>query len=268
MRRILVGLIATAAMAVAAVAEERLGGLYLSEAFPDPAVASMVAAARSGNFREVDALIAKGVDVNYRGTQGVTPIAWVVAAGDTRAAAHLLDAKADPNVKMPKNSSAMSIAVESGTPAMLKTLLAKGGNPNLRGPDDDTLLCIAAFKQRKDQIDVLLEHGADINGQYTRGDGTAATAAITVGRFDLAVYLVERGLNHDLQKLGAAAEIRVVPKTSEQQRWKDKLIAMLKERGVVFPAAHRRIAPPPGGALERLENERRRKAVQGSTTDQ
>ena len=227
-------------------------------------VAAMVAAARRRDFREVDALIAKGVDVNYRGAQGITPIAWVVAAGDVRAAAHLLDAKADPNVKMPKNASAMSIAVELGTPAMLEQLLKNGGDPNLRGPDDDPLLHIAAFRQRRDQINVLLKYGADINGQSERDQTTAAVAAVVVGRFDLAVYLVERGLTANLQRLGAAAEVRHVPSASEQQRWKDQLIAMLKERGVTFPAVTRRVAPPPARVVE---EERRRKALQGPKSD-
>lgn len=250
-----------AAVATNAAAEERLGGMGLSEAFPDAQVAAMVAAARSGNFREVDTLIAKGADVNYRGAQGITPIAWVVAAGDSRAAAHLLDAKADPNAKLPKNSSAMSIAVELGTPAMLEQLLKKGGNPNLRGQDDDPLLHRAAYKQRKEQIDLLLKYGADINGVNEHDKGTAAAAAIVVGRFDLAVYLVERGLNANLQELGATAEIRHVPSASEQQRWKNQLIAMLKERGVTFPAVVRRTTPPPARIVEA---EKRRKALQES----
>lgn len=241
--------------------QEALGGQRISEAFPDAAVAALVRAARSGDFREVDALIARGVDVNYRGTQGITPIAWVVAAGDVKAAGHLLDAKADPNVKMPKNSSAMSIAVELGTPAMLEQLLKKGGNPNLRAQDDDPLLHRAAYRQRKEQINLLLKYGADINGVNEHDKGTAASAAIVVGRFDLAVDLVERGLNANLQELGATAEIRHVPSASEQQRWKNQLIAVLKERGVTFPAVVRRTAPPPARIVEA---EKRRKALQES----
>ena len=50
-------------MATSAAAEERVGGLRLSEAFPDAQVAAMVAAARRAEFGEVDRLIAKGVDV-------------------------------------------------------------------------------------------------------------------------------------------------------------------------------------------------------------
>ena len=46
-------------------------------------------------------------------------------------------------------------------------------------------------------------------------------------------------------------------KASEQQRWKERLIAMLKERGVTFPAAVRRVVPPPA---EVVEEERWRKA--------
>jgi hypothetical protein len=78
-----------------------------------------------------------------------------------------------------------------------------------------------------------------------------------MGRFDLAVYLVERGLSFELQKLGAVAELRVVPKASEQQRWKKRLIEMLEERGVTFPAVVRRVVPSPA---EVVEEERWRKA--------
>ena len=217
--------------------EEELAGLRLSEAFPDAKVAAMVAAARRGDFKEVDRLIVNGADVNYRGVQGITPLAWLVAAGDTRAIAQLLDAKADPNVKMEKNNSPISLAVELGTPVMLEQFLRKGGDPNLRGPDNAPLLHIAVLRRRKDQFDVLLEHGADVNAYNELYGSTAATVAVDVGHFDLAVYVLERGMNRDLQKLGIAAKNQE-PKSVEQQQWKVRLIEMLKARGVAFPKEH------------------------------
>ena len=74
---------------MASSADEQVRGIRLSEAFPDAKVSSMVAAARSGNFRRVNELIVGGVDVNYRGAHGITPLAWVVAANDLGAVRHL-----------------------------------------------------------------------------------------------------------------------------------------------------------------------------------
>jgi uncharacterized protein len=221
----------------AGCASSELGGLSLSEAFPDSKVAALVTAASDHDFAEADRLLKAGVGVNSLGAQGITPLAWLMADKNKPGVEYLLKAGADPNIKsLNHGRSALSLAVEISSPEMLDLLLKHRGDPNLRGPNEEPLLHIAARRQREEQINVLLQHGADINIYGTITKGTAATTAVDMGRYDLAVYLVERGLNYDIQGLAMAAEIIQVPRGSEQDRWKQKLIELLKARGAKFPA--------------------------------
>jgi len=233
--------------------------MTITQAFPDERVARMVAAASRGYLREVDAEIGGGADVNYVGTDGISPLLWVLGSRNLKGLEHLVKRGANPNyTDQRRMESAMSLTAGGNWLEALELLLKYGGDPNLPGPMQDPPLFIAAVQSRKENIDLLLKYGADINRENM--GRTAATETLIRGRFDLTVYLLERGLTRDLQKLGAAAEGRIVPKTSSQQRWKDQLIAMLKERGVTFPAAVRRVVPPPARVVE---EERRRKAQQG-----
>jgi len=57
-----------------------------------------------------------------------------------------------------------------------------------------------------------------------------------LAEFELVAYLLEQGLTYNLQDLAKDVEIRRVPANSDAQRSKDKVIEMLKARGVRFPA--------------------------------
>ncbi len=58
--------------------EDKLGGMTVRDAFKDPLVAEMVEAASSGRLSVVDAKIKAGANVNYMGTDGITPLLWVI----------------------------------------------------------------------------------------------------------------------------------------------------------------------------------------------
>ena len=102
-----------------------------------------------------------------------------------------------------------------------------------------------------DNAKALIAAGADINA-HDRGRSAPDYAIASGGRFDIAVWLLEHGYNHDLAGLARGAEIRHVRREGEQQRWKETLIGMLRERGLVFPATERlraaiereRVIPP------------------------
>ena len=128
----------------------------------------------------------------------------------------------------------MSLATGGDQPRMLELLLQNGGDPNLRGPSDDPLLTLAAFHQKDVQLRILLKHGADINGH--RHGETAAVVAAAMGRYDEVVFLLENGLNYNLEDLAKTVQIRVVRQQSKQYTAQQKVIEILKAKGVQFPA--------------------------------
>jgi hypothetical protein len=84
--------------------------------------------------------------------------------------------------------------------------------------------------QKDEQIHILINHGADVN--YHSYGNTVGDVAAAVSRFDLVAYFLEHGLTYDLQSLAKGVEMVQVPANSEAQQWKDKVIEMLKARGV------------------------------------
>lgn len=213
----------------------KLGGKTARESFDDPNVVALVEAAIDGDDDEVMALHKRGVDVNTPGFQGLTPLMWALAAKNKKGMQALLTAGADPNYKLPSGDSPMNVA---GSPHhdLLELLLRNKGNPNLIGKGGMPLLYIAVKYEQWDNVLILLKFGADINGHSQYGD-SAATASATSAWFDKVAYLLEHGYNFDLVDLSKYVEIRRVTPTSEQHHWKQKVIEMLKARGVEYPPA-------------------------------
>src|SRR5258708_4113430 len=121
------------------------------------------------------------------------------------------------------------------TNKLLALLLKYKGDPDMLGPRDAPLLFTAVQQQRDDNIKLLVGSGADVNWTDRHKD-TAANQAIDYARFDLIVYFLDHGLNSNLQDLASEVESCIVPANSDAQREKEKVIEMLKARGVKFPA--------------------------------
>ncbi len=76
---------------------------------------------------------------------------------------------------------------------VLRRKLVEGADPNLRsGPHEETPLHVAARRRRAGAVDILLEHGADIDAT-TAGDKTAYAHAVRRGFDEIAAVLANRG---------------------------------------------------------------------------
>lgn len=230
---VVIGILGLLFMSVSC-AETRFGGMTVRDAFPDERVAKLIEAI-GGDYAEADRQLKAGADVNMVGTDGISPLLWVFGTKNVKGTEYLLKAGANPNYRDAKRgTSAMSIAAGGDRSDLLELLLKYKGDPNLLGERDAPLLHIAVRQVRKENIDLLLKYGADINSSWGP-NSTAAQDAARLGRFDLTAYLLERGLNARLDKLAQTVEQRRVPPNSDAQRWKDKVIEMLKARGVQYP---------------------------------
>nr|WP_232369531.1 hypothetical protein [Leptospira abararensis] len=122
-------------------------------------------------------------------------------------------------------------------PEFLHLALKNGGDLNAKKGDggDSRPLLIASRYANLENIKILLEAGANINIHDEKYAVTSAPELAIAGysRFDIAIWFLEQGYNHDLQGLGRLAEASNVHDGLQPD--KDKLMDMLTKRGVRFP---------------------------------
>lgn len=207
-------------------------GMTTEEAFPDSRAPDLIAAALNGERERANAIAEECGCADATGKQGVTPLLWVLGAGNHEAIRTMIRAGANPARATPQGDSALSLAAAGDDPELLRVLLTEGGDANARGPDGMPLLHLAAMHHRAENVELLLEHGAEVNAQTETGGATAAEVAVAQGEMELAYRLLDRGTTANLHGLADALRHRKVPPDSERGRWKEKLIAALDERGV------------------------------------
>lgn len=82
--------------------------------------------------------------------------------------------------------------------ATLRRMLEEGADPNLRaGPFSETALHVATRRRRAPAIEILLDHGAEIDA-ITAGGKTAYAHALRRGFDEVAALLQERGAGTEL----------------------------------------------------------------------
>jgi len=202
------------------------------EAFAGTRVPALIQAALAGDRAGALAIADDCNCANAHGADGVTPLLWVMGAGDAEAARILLAAGAEPGRLVRGQESALSIAASGDNPELMRALLEHGGDPDTRGPDEMPLLHLAVMHHRPRNVDLLLAHGADINARTPVGKVTAAEVAVGQGEMELAYRLVQRGATANLQGVADVLAHRAVPPDSDKARWKEKLAAALRERGI------------------------------------
>jgi uncharacterized protein len=174
--------------------EEVIGLMSLEVMFPDENVRALARAAGKGDIKEVEKLIASGINVNAKGKKNTTPLFW--ARKNYKGFKRLLELGADPNMVYDEDTTIMLWVVVDEDIRFLKAMLEHGANPNLKGGAyfGGTPI-FTALKMGKERIDLLLNAGADINAQDQFGI-TPLTAAVDLPDFEIARYLMERGADY------------------------------------------------------------------------
>ena len=148
--------------------------------------AVILTAARTGRADAIRTLVAHGADVNVTQGAGHTPLMWAAAEGHVEAMQALIDAGAVV--------AARSVVPESP----LRTGLAGPA------PHGFTPLLFAVRAGHIDAVRLLLDAGADVTDTLPDGMSTVVLAA-TNAHWELGVWLVDRGADHNAAEQGWSA---------------------------------------------------------------
>ena len=246
MNRWLVGMVmAVTLIQAAGCSEVSVSGKTAKDVFQDPQTLALVEAACDGDIPKIDSLVKQGAHVNATGYRDTSVLAWAMQCRNYEGIERLLELGANPNYKMEGDMSPMWLSAGSNDPHFLPLMLAHGGDPNIR-VGFRTALMIAIEHGRMQNVEMLLDHGADVN-EHDEVGNTAATYAAGLTKFNIVIMLIKHGYNYDLKRLAFGVNGNVVPKDSDLFIQKKQVLEMLKERGVKFPLPPPGIAPPPPG---------------------
>jgi ankyrin repeat protein/serine/threonine protein kinase len=166
---------------------------------------ALIVASYNGHLEVVQALLAKGADVNAMAGGG-TALMGASHNGHLEVAQALLAKGADVNAKTNNGRTALDVATAAGHTEVRALLVQAGAKPVVAGPAED--LISAAERGDTAVVQALLADGTDVDAK--RNDGaTALIVASYNGHFELVQALLAKGAQVNAKENdGATALIR------------------------------------------------------------
>jgi uncharacterized protein len=201
-------------------------------AFGAPAAAAdevdnLNAAAGRGDIIAVQAILAKGSDVNGKDKNGATALMYASRGQASTVdewqaldvAETLLAKGADVNAKSISGETALMLAAQSGYAYVMRTLLAHAAEPNLKAENGATALIYASGASgRIDDLAILhavkalLANGADVNAKIN-GGMTALMLASQTDRIDVTRTLLAKGADVNVRADGGQTALSLAKNT-------------------------------------------------------
>lgn len=203
------------------------------------AVVEFIYAVDNGNTVEAKKLINNGVDVNFEGKDGATPLLWILSQSQKPTSIQeLIKLGANPNRISKNGYSPVYFSAEMDVPKtteLLEILLKNGGNPNISNPIKKTPVVINALHSHNNRnVMLLMDYGADINAVDDNGESLLVNAAI-LNQHDLMKNLMQRGVTiTDKDKDFLIWHFKNLHIANEYQNEADAVKYLLMKRGINF----------------------------------
>lgn len=135
-------------------------------------------AAMAPDKEAVRSLVAEKVDVNAPQPDGTTALHWAVRHDDLETTELLIHAGANVKAANRFGMTPLALACTNGNASIVEALLKAGEDANaVVSATGDTALMVAARTGKTDAINVLLNHGADVNKTNSEGQTPLMWAA-------------------------------------------------------------------------------------------
>lgn len=183
-------------------------------------------------------------------------VAWPVFSKNLPGLKLLLDNGADPDARRvdaqrvsgQRRNNALVLAAGEADPRYLAMLLKYGGDPNTYNSNGETLTHVAFLRDQWNNVQLLVENGANINeGLYVPDDyDTVASWYSGMGDFDKVYWLLQHGADPTKKMIAPALSpnegrmpilesIFWLPVKPRMIEWQKKCQRMLTERGIRRP---------------------------------
>jgi len=153
---------------------------------------ALIFASQNGHLDIVQLLLAKGAEVNAKAGNGATALIQASQEGHLDVVQELLDKGAEVNDRSNNGWTALILASQEGYLEVVRALLTKGAEVNAKSNDGGTALYVASHNGHLDVALALLAKGAEVNAK-DKGGRTALMAASQNGHFNIVQALLSQG---------------------------------------------------------------------------
>lgn len=205
----------------------------------NPDALALAEAAGRGDVREIERLVAAGKKVNGVGKHEITPLWWAAWVENYDGFSALLEKNADPNLFRSEGLPVMHLVAQIDDARFLGTALKHRGNPDtLDIVSGETPLFLTVLFDRKEQTEMLLHAGANLNAQQAVSGRTLPMVAIgSNGNYKLVYELLQMGADYNLKTskgktLVDTITLRSIDPNDDRYIWREKVIAYLRSKGL------------------------------------
>lgn len=172
------------------------------EAHFDGPARELAAAVASGDTAKVIRLVREGrVDPNQRSKKGMPLLLWpAMAPANVAGTQALLENGADPNALTGNGENAMVYVAKFAPPEVVRLFARHGGDVNARNAIDEPLLIVAQLADRWDNVQALVESGADVNALDKHMSPHSVAFFYAHGAFDKLYWLLQHGADPGLRQ--------------------------------------------------------------------